>query len=288
MAGVSLSILDGNNGILIQAKKAASNYKNASEIEQIQMAYSALLIENEMETVTPEQLQQELVNNVQLDVTVEKKEMYYDNSYSIYYPKENFGGIDYNKDTINKVFTLQGKENFNIQIDTFLIVSYNKEFKWYCIDYSSGIVRPWKPSCNIFNCRAINEDSKNKHEIWLVQSYKTNGFNLKEYGTLYGTNKLLGANTYIANYAKTKLFSYEDLDNYLRFSDDTYTTTNKNIKDYSINNSTNVICKFTYAIGSNTDAYCAYRGFMVLENNYTKENQIFYGEPLYVTYNEMK
>ena len=78
LAGVSLSILDGNNGILIQAKKAASNYKNASEIEQIQMDYSALLIENEMETVTPEQLQQELVNNVQLDVTVEKKEMYYD------------------------------------------------------------------------------------------------------------------------------------------------------------------------------------------------------------------
>ena len=298
LASVTISLSFGEGGLFSKAHEAVKKYSEAEEIEKIGTAYTLALSDNNMEMPAKEQLQEILVNDYNFDVTVVQSDMYFDDNHNTYYLKSqelesvanNSRGEECSVNTITKTFTLQGKENFTIHSDTFLIVAFNREFKWYCID-SSGVVRIWRPSPNIGWLKTTIANSKDAFLIEGVSLYRTSNYTSLKVGILVANNARLGADTSIPNCANTKLFSYDYLDNYMKFSDDTYTMTSTQPQVYvGFSNDTsyvNYIQKLTYTINTYHDRYYAIRAFMVLENNYTHETKAFYGEPVYVTYNEV-
>ena len=298
LASVTISLSFGEGGLFSKAHEAVKKYSEAEEIEKIGTAYTLALSDNNMEMPAKEQLQEILVNDYNFDVTVVQSDMYFDDNHNTYYLKSqelesvanNSRGEECSVNTITKTFTLQGKENFTIHSDTFLIVAFNREFKWYCID-SSGIVRKWHPQNNVAKIQTTTYSSKLALFIETVSLYRTDNYTVKNIGYIYANNKRLGADTSIPNYFSTKLFSYEYLDSYVKFPDNTYTMPEGGMQNsVSFTNDTtynSYINKFTYIIDTHPERYYAFRGYIVLENNYTHETKAFYGEPVYVTYNEV-
>ncbi|MBR3002366.1 MAG: hypothetical protein IKF38_02210 [Clostridia bacterium] len=288
LAGVSILAITGNESAMEKAKEATDKTKESSEIEQIKLAYVNLLAENNLEKITANQLQNELVNNFNLDVSVEEHQMYYENTSNTCFPKEFETTGDYTKDTISKVFTLQGKENIDIKEERIFLITNNKEFKWYYMT-ESGIVNTWNP-VTLVKCKTSISNSQNSIYVESCTCYRSKNYECKEFGILYGTNKNLGADTSVNNYAATP-FSYEYVDNTLRFADNTYTTLNKKIIKSPCSNPNSKLTffyGFNGAVGSNVNAYVASRGYAIYENNYTHETKIYYSEPVYVTYNQVK
>ena len=60
LAGISISMLTGQNGILNRAKEAKESYSNSNEKEQIQLSYNSAITGKLGESITAEELQDEL------------------------------------------------------------------------------------------------------------------------------------------------------------------------------------------------------------------------------------
>ena len=73
LAGVSISMVIGNNGILNQASRADENTRYASEEEQVELAYLSAKTENLGGSVTKEDLNEALEKN-QVDATADEHE----------------------------------------------------------------------------------------------------------------------------------------------------------------------------------------------------------------------
>ena len=68
LAGVSISMLVGDNGIITQAQKAKLDTEIANEKEAVSIAYTGVMIENEGGGVSAEELKQEMIQNGRTDV----------------------------------------------------------------------------------------------------------------------------------------------------------------------------------------------------------------------------
>ena len=60
LAGISISMLTGQNGILNRASEAKEEYSNSTEKEQIQLSYNSAITRKLGESITAEELQNEL------------------------------------------------------------------------------------------------------------------------------------------------------------------------------------------------------------------------------------
>ncbi len=60
LVGISISMLTGQNGILNRAKEAKESYSNSNEKEQIQLSYNSAITGKLGESITAEELQDEL------------------------------------------------------------------------------------------------------------------------------------------------------------------------------------------------------------------------------------
>ena len=60
LAGISISMLTGQNGILNRASEAKEEYSNSTEKEQIQLSYNSAITKKLGESITAEELQNEL------------------------------------------------------------------------------------------------------------------------------------------------------------------------------------------------------------------------------------
>ena len=66
LAGISIAMLTGNNGILTQAQNAKEQNTEGSEIEKIKLAYNTLATKlniGEIEKITADNIKQEMIKN---------------------------------------------------------------------------------------------------------------------------------------------------------------------------------------------------------------------------------
>ena len=81
LAGISISMLTGENGVITQARKSKEETIIGDEKEGISLAYSSCKAENMMENVTASQLEEKMKANGK-DVTVIQEELYLKVKYS--------------------------------------------------------------------------------------------------------------------------------------------------------------------------------------------------------------